>query len=215
MAWLRTTDATPTRVAAVLADAPAALRAVIYRGVRRAGRADLADALIDDVRARFGDREAAALLVSCGQSTVERLLAELWHAGGGLTAVAHRYPTLALAEADRQLAGGSRPQREAWWGRHTGTVFAARLSRTARGAGPARAVRPPRHLPGWLTEYGPLAEVDPRRVLRLLTAPARRNWLTRTMVPRSLLERLVRVGPAELVELAGACARTISRSHGC
>ena len=66
VAWLRTADATPTRVAAALADAPAALRAVIYRGVRRAGRADLADALIDDVRARFGDREAAALLVSCG-----------------------------------------------------------------------------------------------------------------------------------------------------
>jgi hypothetical protein len=51
----------------------------VYRGLRRRPAPAVADALIAEVRAQFGDEEAAALLPACGAETVRALLPELEH----------------------------------------------------------------------------------------------------------------------------------------
>ncbi len=115
--WVRTalSDAAPTALA-LLADAPAETRQRLYRLIRAYGRTDLAEELIDDVRARFSDAEAARLLASCGAGTVERLLADLGHAVGW-SGLAARHPDALLREATRQLAELNLPGRIAWWSR--------------------------------------------------------------------------------------------------
>ncbi len=61
---------------------------------------------------------------------------------------------------------------------------------------------PATHLPGDLSSYGALTAADRMRVLALLTAPARSEWLGRTRLPHALLQRLGRVEPLALVDLA-------------
>src|SRR5512139_3302012 len=58
----------------LLDDAPAAVRAQVYKAIRSWRRRDLAEALIDEVTERWGDAEGAALLPACGeQVAAERL----------------------------------------------------------------------------------------------------------------------------------------------
>jgi len=53
----------------LLADAPADLRSRVYVALR-GGYTDLAGAVIERVHARFGDREAATLLMACASELV-------------------------------------------------------------------------------------------------------------------------------------------------
>ncbi|MBE1536043.1 hypothetical protein [Actinomadura algeriensis] len=80
--------------AAVLDDAPADLRRAFYRTLRHTGRAALADRLLPDVRARWGDREAAAPLPACSGAEVARWLPDLEHAVTAWRALAERVPGL-------------------------------------------------------------------------------------------------------------------------
>ena len=64
----------------LLADAPAVLRALVYRTLRSARLTTAADDLIDAVLGRYGDHEAARLLPACGPDAVRRLLPVLDHA---------------------------------------------------------------------------------------------------------------------------------------
>lgn len=122
---------------AVLADAPAELRSRLYLALR-AGHTDLAGALIDRVRARFGDREAATVLVACAPELVGRLLPELGHAVPNWHALGSRHPDAVLAEARRCLAPLPVPAREQWW-RSFATGVLVHRAYPARGrARPAR-----------------------------------------------------------------------------
>src|SRR5690349_977360 len=60
LGWVGAADTAPEPLARLVAGAPADTRVRLYRRIRVRRRADLAEALIDSVRARFGDAEAAS-----------------------------------------------------------------------------------------------------------------------------------------------------------
>ena len=125
LAWVEASRTTPGPVARFVADAPADTRARLYRRIRVCRRADLAEALIDPVRARFGDAEAAALLPACGQATVARLLPQLTHELGERTALTRHFPGVCLDQAELELAALPAATRGSWWARHGAGVLQA------------------------------------------------------------------------------------------
>ncbi|QFG26631.1 hypothetical protein [Actinomadura sp. WMMB 499] len=102
---VRTLPVSDAAAAAVLDDAPADLRRAFYRTLRHAGRPALADRLLPDVRARWGDREAAALLPACSGEAVARWLPDLDHAVTAWRALAERHPGPFLALAHERGTG--------------------------------------------------------------------------------------------------------------
>lgn len=115
---VRTLPVADDAAAAVLDDAPADLRRAFYRTLRHGDRAALADRLLPDVRARWGDREAAALLPACSGGAVARWLPDLDGAVTAWRALAERHPGPLLALARRRAA-------EWGWLRRRGPVPAA------------------------------------------------------------------------------------------
>ncbi|MFV2009138.1 MULTISPECIES: hypothetical protein [unclassified Micromonospora] len=200
-AYLRSGWADPDEVAALLHDAPADLRRTAYRTLRAARRADLADALIDPVRVRFGDTEAAVLLPACGPETVARLLPDLSYAVVSGVALARRHPTVLLDFAQAQLAARSRAARDTWWSEWGRAVLHTAQQHPTRVFDLLERYAPTTSLPGATTAYGVLAGADPARTLRLLTAPARAGWLRRQQLPSGLLDRLRDADLADLVPL--------------
>lgn len=185
-----------------LHDAPAAVRAELARTIVRGGRTVLADGLIDAVRSRWGDAEAARLLPGCGAETVSRLLPALFHAVRAWGLLAARHPDLLLAEAGRQLEDLPHVLREQWWQRYGNGV--ARLC----------ALRPRRVLDlleqyregGLLTpEFTPnlvrLVSADAARALRLLLRPGQVARLREQGLPVRVLKRLADERPAGLEDL--------------
>ncbi|GAB3158478.1 hypothetical protein GCM10027290_61810 [Micromonospora sonneratiae] len=181
-----------------VADRSAVERRHVYRALRLRYAPAVADALITEIRAQFGDKEAAALLPACGTDTVRTLLPELehalklerlvrWHSGPLLDRVRER-----LAVAGPELRGRV-------WGEAAGAVLrcdpATVLDLLERYA-------PDESLPGPLHAYGMLAAHDARRVARLLTTPGRAAWLKRTVLPPALLRRLAALSTDELAPLA-------------
>jgi hypothetical protein len=201
LAWIGAGASAPDPVARLVADAPADTRLRLYRRIRARRRTDLAEALIDPVRARFGDAEAAALLPACGAATVGRLLPQLTHALGDRGTLTRRFPAACLDQAEAELAALP-AARDAWWARHgTGVLRAApalphRVLDLLEGTAPAAS------LPGPLRAYGVLVAADPLRVLALLTAPSRAAWLAGVTLPVAVLSRLSRLPVAGLVGLA-------------
>ncbi|MEU8803599.1 hypothetical protein [Spirillospora sp. NPDC048819] len=106
---VRTLPVSDDAAAAVLDDAPADLRRAFYRMLRHARRTALADRLLPGVRARWGDREAAALLPACSGDAVTRLLPELAHGVTAWRALAERHPGPFLAHAREHVSERS------WW----------------------------------------------------------------------------------------------------
>ncbi|GGV22052.1 hypothetical protein GCM10010182_50560 [Actinomadura cremea] len=102
---VRTLPVADDAAAAVLDDAPANLRRAFYRMLRHADRPALADRLLPDVRSRWGDREAAALLPACSGGTVARSLPDLDHAVTAWRALAERHPGPFLELAHERAAG--------------------------------------------------------------------------------------------------------------
>ncbi|WJK38044.1 hypothetical protein O7608_16055 [Solwaraspora sp. WMMA2056] len=200
-AYLRSSWADPAEVAALLHDAPADLRRTAYRTLRAARRADLADALIDPVRARYGDGEAAVLLPACGADTVARLLPELSYAIANGTALARRHPTVLLDFAQTQLAARSGAARDDWWHDWDDAVLHTAQRHPTRVFDLLERYAPTTSLPGATTAYGVLAGADPARTLRLLTAPARAGWLRGRPLPSGLLYRLRDADLTDLVPL--------------
>jgi hypothetical protein len=89
-----------------------------------------------------------------------------------------------------------------WWGRCGAGVLAVGAAAPARVLDLLERFAPPTFLPGALHGYGVLAAAEPQRVLALLTDPARTPWLTRTRLPRALLDRFTRLAPEALEGLA-------------
>ncbi|MDR7326893.1 hypothetical protein J2S44_007143 [Catenuloplanes niger] len=179
------------------ADRPPAERRRVYRALRRRFAPDVADALMPEVRARFGDDEAAALLPGCGTDTVRALLPALEH-GVGLSRLVRRHAGVVLDRARERLAAAGPEERDRVWG---DVVHAVLRCDPARALDLLERYGPEETLPGPLTAYSRLATHDPRRVVRLLTAPARTGWLERTMPPPGLLRRLAALPTDELAPI--------------
>jgi hypothetical protein len=201
-AWLRSGMASAAELAGFMTDAAADTRRHVYRLLRRYPSMNLADGLIDTVRDRFGDTEAARLLPVCAPETVIRLLPQLGHAVGDWSLLGVRHPDAVLDDAARQLADLTGPGRAIWWGLFGAGVWAAIPAVPGRVLDLLERYAPPTRLPGPLPDYGRLARADARRVLALLTAPARAGWLAQARLPRSLLRHLVALGVEEVGLLA-------------
>ncbi|MCT2281509.1 hypothetical protein M3G91_28290, partial [Micromonospora chalcea] len=181
-----------------LTDRPANARRRVYRALRRNPVPAVADALIIEVRARFGDHEAAALLPACGPETVRALLPDLEHALNP-ERLMRRHADVVLARAGERLATAPPESRGRIWSEVAGAVLRAD---PARALDLLDAYAPEESLPGPLVAYGRLAAHDASRVVRLLTPPQRAAWLARTALPRALLRRLAALPTGELVPLA-------------
>ncbi|MDG4786624.1 hypothetical protein O7626_11895 [Micromonospora sp. WMMD1102] len=179
-------------------DRPVVERRRVYRALRRRHTPALADPLVTEVRARFGDEEAAALLPACGADTVRALLPDLEHAIDLERLVRwHQGP---LVDRVRERLASARPERR---GRIWGTAAEAVLR-----CAPEQALdlleryAPEESLPGSLGGYAALAAHDAPRVARLLGTPGRAAWLRANVLPPALLRRLATLPTDELVPLA-------------
>jgi hypothetical protein len=180
-------------------DRPASDRRRVHRALRRGYAPAVADALITEIRARFGDEEAAALLPACGADTVRALLPDLEHALN-LERLVRRHSGPLLDRVRERLAAAPPELRGRIWGGAAGAVLRC---------APAQALdlleryAPEASLPGPLGAYGMLAAHDAGRVARLLVTPGRAAWLQRTPLPPALLRRLAALPTDELAPLAG------------
>lgn len=185
-----------------LHEAPTAVRAQLTRTIVRGRRTQLADGLVDAVRTRWGDEEAARLLPGCGTETVARLLPALFHAVTCWRALASRHPDVLLAEAGRQLEDLPHVLREQWWQRYGGGVARTADSRPRRVLDLLEQYREG----GLLTpQFAPrlmrLVTADAGRALRLLLRPGQAGELREAGLPARVLRRLVETGPVELEDL--------------
>lgn len=195
---LRTGAVTGDALVALVADAPAALRQVIYRTLRSGRLAACADTLIDAVMNRYGDAEAGRLLPSCGPDTARRVLPLLDHAVN-LSLLARRHPELLLDHVESRLTAAGPDETAPIW-----SAFGAAVVETARPRALDLLDRyaPPGPLPGPPGSLGRLAAVAPARVAALLATGSRTRWLRRTRLPGSVLRRLAVLGDDDLVPLA-------------
>jgi hypothetical protein len=185
----------------LIEDAPAATRKAAYRAIRRWRRRDLAESLIDPVRARWGDEEAASLLPTCGADIAGRLLPELAHAVPNWAALAKAHPVLMLDYAERELAEVPAGLLYTWWWRHGPGVAAVVAHAPERVIGLLERHR--RRLPAALVSHlGRLIRTDPARMLALLLVPEQRDfhWLRR----RSVREAVARMPEEQVSALARA-----------
>ncbi|MGW3568104.1 hypothetical protein ACWDSL_30355 [Streptomyces sp. NPDC000941] len=205
---------TDAALEAAFEDAPAAMRRQLARTVVAGRRTALADRLVEPLRERWGDAEAARLLPACGPETVARLLPDLFHAVTSWRALASRHPAAVLDEAERQLAALPEALRHHWWFRHAPCVALAAPAEPQRVLGLLEQLchsvlpLPVRH------RLGALAAAEPGRTIRLLLAPEHAGVLRGRGLERAVLRRLVRADPPELVDLARALghdAQALSR----
>ncbi|MEV7627542.1 hypothetical protein [Actinoplanes sp. NPDC089786] len=148
-----------------------------------------ADVLVEEVRSRYGDREAARLLPRCGDATVRRLLPSLDDLAGP-NALAAKHPAALLDHLEARLAVGDRAEL---WNR-----FAAAVLRIGddRVLDLVERFAPDGVLPGRPVDYGRYAGRHPGRVARLLAAPGRLDGVT---LPRRLARRLAVLPDDELI----------------
>lgn len=180
--------------------APATHRSAAYKAIRQSRRNDLAERLIDEVRERWGDREAAGLLVSCRAEVAADKLPDLAHAVPNWGALAKRHPFVVLDHAERVLPELPRRLRQAWW--------------LALGPGIEAAARhAPERVIGLLERYwharswrcaSLLLDADPDRTLALYLAPGRQRQLTGLLGRRSVRDRLAALTDARLGEIGQA-----------
>ncbi|MEU8006791.1 hypothetical protein AB0B66_37010 [Catellatospora sp. NPDC049111] len=200
-AWLRGGATSADELWEWLTDAPAYLRRKALRTMRADRLTALADGVIDRVRARYGDVEAASLLPVCGGETVRRQLPLLGHAVGNWAALGRWHPDPVLSWVADQLRDAG-PDRERCWRQFGSGVWATARHLPERVLDLLEAYALDTHLPGTLTAYGVLADADPHRVLALLTAPDRASWTSRARLPRALLQRFALLDVDDLAELA-------------
>ncbi|WP_083733511.1 hypothetical protein [Actinomadura sp. CNU-125] len=204
----------PDALLASLLDAPAAIRAVTYRAVRKHRRGDLADALVGPVGERFGDDEAAALLPACTTEVAAGRLGALAHAVPNRHSLGRSHPAAVLDHAERELAGLAEGARASWWQWHGTGVAAAVPDDPARVVGLLEdywhTAEPPYALHPRL---GRLLDAAPERTMRLLLADRRR--LGPLVRRRALRDRFVRIGGETLAASRGPCATTSARCGCC
>lgn len=193
-----------------LDDLPRTARRRLLRAVVHDRRTDLAVRLLGQVRADWGDAEAAVLLPGCPAGIVARLLPELLYAVRGWSGLGRRHPGPLMDAVERQLAELPEPQRPEWWQRYAPGIAAAVAARPVRVLdlldrfGPATLPWP------LARRLGALAAADPARTARLLLRPETRPMLEHgaRRVPDGALLRLARTAPEALVvELGRAMAQ--------
>ncbi|MFD7298019.1 hypothetical protein ACFV9W_32440 [Streptomyces sp. NPDC059897] len=190
-----------------LRDAPEAIRSGLLRSLASGRRPALADQCVDQVRATWGDAEAARLLPGCSPDVVARLLPDVFHAVRGWRTLVRRYPGIVLDVAEHQLAGLPRAARDAWFQRHARLLVAVAPTAPLRVLGLLEAY-PPARFPSLL---GPCLDVwakaAPGRVLRMYAGPWRRELPGPRRLSPAALHALARSGAPELAEYARALAR--------
>ncbi|SEH03604.1 hypothetical protein SAMN05444920_14018 [Nonomuraea solani] len=195
---VRTLPVPDPAVRAALDDAPAELRRALYRTLAHSRRYALAEALLPDVRARWGDREAAALLPACGSAAVARWLPELAHAVTSWTTMAKRHAGAIMAVAEQELATGVHPLT--WWRRRGAGVELAALSEPDR----MLALLDRYDLGHVLAQFpgavaNALFRADAVRARRLFIDGAAPLW---EEPPKALLRHVSSASDAELLRLA-------------
>lgn len=181
-------------------------RMSIYRAIRVVGASELAEALIDVVRERWGDREAASLLPACGPDAVALRLDDLAHAVRSWGALAKRHPGPFLDHAERTLASLPGGLREAWWARHGDGVAAASDRLPERVITLLEQHWTATELPAALVgRAGRL--LDDSRFLGLLLVPRRRATLAALLEQRAVRRRLAALPD----ELLGAVGRAVQQ----
>lgn len=201
--WLRFCSPGPEEIAGFVLTASWQARRHVFRLLRRLPGTAIADGLIDAVRERFGDVEAAALLPSCSAGTLERLLPELGYTVWNWAALGDRFPAVVLGVAERQLAELPVAERGRWWGRFGDGVIAAAATEPGRVFDLLEASAPLSMLPGSPRRYRALAAADGGRLIALLAAPGRERWVVaQALRSRALLRPLARLEVAELAPLA-------------
>lgn len=174
----------------LLADAPPVLRHLVLRLLRR--HPGSGDAVIDLVRERYGDREAAVLLPACSAPVVARLLPALARSTVSWKVLARRHSTAVLDWADATLTGTS-PD----WAPIIDAV------RACTSAQPARVLDLlERHPADGLPEIDltPMAARFPARVAALVLARVQPSGAYR-QVPDKVLRHLLTLGLDDLVAL--------------
>ncbi|MET7465137.1 hypothetical protein [Nonomuraea sp. NPDC005501] len=197
---VRTLPVPDAAVAAALQDAPADLRLALYRTLAHARRQTLAESLLPHVHARWGDREAAALLPACGATTAGQWLPRVAHAVTSWTALAERHADAVMAVAEQELSSGA--DAWTWWRRRGAGVARASLREPARLLAllERRDLRPfVVRLP--VTALNALFGVDVARATRVVADA----WSScGSAPPKALLRRLRSVPDAEIMRLAHA-----------
>ncbi|MFI7128112.1 hypothetical protein ACIBQ1_20605 [Nonomuraea sp. NPDC050153] len=198
---VRTLPVPDPAVAAAFHDAPAELRFALYRTLALAGRHALAESLLPDVHARWGAREAAALLPACGAGTVARWLPDVAHAVTSWTALAKRHPGAVMTVAELEL--GSGVHAWSWWRRRGAGVVLAALAEPARmpaGQMPAAQI-PAGQMPAGQMPVGQMpagqmaaAQMPVARMLALLERHELRHGLRE--LPATVVNALFRVDAA-------------------
>ncbi|MFI5805255.1 hypothetical protein [Streptomyces sp. NPDC051561] len=197
--------------AAALQDASAVVRRDVLHHLAAGRRPALADRLLGEVRATWGEQEAARLLPGCGAETVRRALPDLFHAARGWNDCARRHPVALLDALERDLAGQPETAREGWWTRY-GHAVALVLRAAARATGDSAAGAVPRRVIGMLDAHPParlpaavrdalglLATAEPEHLVRLLRTPFGLSVSIGGYVRAPVLRRIARHAPWNLV----------------
>ncbi|GGO64328.1 hypothetical protein [Nonomuraea cavernae] len=173
-------------------------RSTAYRAIRRHGRSDLAERLLGQVRERWGEREAARLLVACRPEVVAAELDGLAHAVRNWASLGRRHPLAVLAHAENVLPELPHHLRNDWWRGHAAGVEAA------APAAPERVIALLE--PYWTPVLSArcvarLLEADPGRTLALFLVSGRAGWLRSLLRSRAVRDRLGALADAELGEM--------------
>ncbi|GAA4086599.1 hypothetical protein [Nonomuraea soli] len=187
----------------VVATGSAAARETVYRVVRGRRDSEAAGALIDVVRPRWGDGEAAVLLPACDGDRAGRLVDELAHAVRNWGAVARAHPDVFLDHAARTLRVLPGSLLREWWERHGAAVQVAARSRPSATLELIEAYWVPE---AWPRDPRPLVTAEPDRVIAFLTHPDRKAFLTRTVRDRGVVRRLAVLADDRLAPVARALA---------
>ncbi|MEU5879279.1 hypothetical protein [Spirillospora sp. NPDC047279] len=190
----------------LLDDAPAGLRAATYQAIRRWRRADLAEALIDRVAARWGEDEAASLLPACGEAVARERLAALAHAVPNWRSLGRAHPGLVLDHAETALPALPEATRRTWWWNHAAGVAAAAEHAPERVIDLLERHWRDGQLPSPLASaLGLLLDAEQDRTARFLLADANRPWLTDVLRGHpAVRRRMVRLDEAGLATVARA-----------
>ncbi|WP_109506138.1 hypothetical protein [Nocardioides speluncae] len=153
---------------------PAAHRDAIYGAVRRRRATELADALLPEVRRRYGDHEAAALLVAVSSETVAELLPDLEHAVRNWYALGRQHPAVLIDYVEWEFRTQPATLWAQTWSRVGGAVAAATLAEPKRVFKLLETSVAYAPFPADLYRVaGVLARTDPARFLKLANDPRR------------------------------------------
>ncbi|MFD0467345.1 hypothetical protein ACFQ0B_02780 [Nonomuraea thailandensis] len=187
-------------ILALARTAPLRHRLTAYRAIRRNRRADLAERLIDEVHERWGDREAAGLLVACRPEVVAARLAGLAHAVPNWAALAGKHPLLVLDHVEQTLDGLPQDLRNTWWPTVVPGVEAAARHAPERVIALLERHWTPR---SWRCA-GRLLDADPARTLAVYLTPGRQRPLAGLLRRAGVRRRLAALTDERLAELGRA-----------